>query len=379
MFKLLDGIRIVDLTTIVLGPYATQLLADLGAEVIKVESGEGDVFRAVRPGRTDDVGTGFMNFNRNKRSVVLDLKSDSGQKALQDLVMDADVLVHNMRISSAAGLGADYEALKKTNPTLVYCYSPGFGERGPDRDAPAYDDIIQARSGLAALNADNSGAPQFVRTIACDKVVGLHLALAVQAGLIQRGQTGKGVCIEVPMLETMTSFVMSEHLAGHSLLPEEGDIGYDRLMTENRRPHRTRDGYLAILPYSTKHWIRFFEICDEPEWQTANKVTNPVLRSQHIDELYAKISELANTKSTAEWQKLLRQADIPHSTVSSLEDLLQDEHLAASGMFNIYDDSDLGRIREIRSPFQVNGQLDYEVGANRPAPGLGEGNADLLN
>jgi len=379
MFKLLDGIRIVDLTTIVLGPYATQLLADLGAEVIKVESGEGDVFRAVRPGRTDDVGTGFMNFNRNKRSVVLDLKSDSGQKALQDLVMDADVLVHNMRISSAAGLGADYEALKKTNPTLVYCYSPGFGERGPDRDAPAYDDIIQARSGLAALNADNSGAPQFVRTIACDKVVGLHLALAVQAGLIQRGQTGKGVCIEVPMLETMTSFVMSEHLAGHSLVPEEGDIGYDRLMTENRRPHRTRDGYLAILPYSTKHWIRFFEICDEPEWQTANKVTNPVLRSQHIDELYAKISELANTKSTAEWQKLLRQADIPHSTVSSLEDLLQDEHLAASGMFNIYDDSDLGRIREIRSPFQVNGQLDYEVGANRPAPGLGEGNADLLN
>lgn len=379
MFKLLDGIRIVDLTTIVLGPYATQLLADLGAEVIKVESEEGDVFRAVRPGRTDDVGTGFMNFNRNKRSVVLDLKSDSGQKALQDLVMDADVLVHNMRISSAAGLGADYEALKKTNPTLVYCYSPGFGERGPDRDAPAYDDIIQARSGLAALNADNSGAPQFVRTIACDKVVGLHLALAVQAGLIQRGQTGKGVCIEVPMLETMTSFVMSEHLAGHSLVPEEGDIGYDRLMTENRRPHRTRDGYLAILPYSTKHWIRFFEICDEPEWQTANKVTNPVLRSQHIDELYAKISELANTKSTAEWQKLLRQADIPHSTVSSLEDLLQDEHLAASGMFNIYDDSDLGRIREIRSPFQVNGQLDYEVGANRPAPGLGEGNADLLN
>ena len=379
MFKLLDGIRIVDLTTIVLGPYATQLLADLGAEVIKVESEEGDVFRAVRPGRTDDVGTGFMNFNRNKRSVVLDLKSDSGQKALQDLVMDTDVLVHNMRISSAAGLGADYEALKKTNPTLVYCYSPGFGERGPDRDAPAYDDIIQARSGLAALNADNSGAPQFVRTIACDKVVGLHLALAVQAGLIQRGQTGKGVCIEVPMLETMTSFVMSEHLAGHSLVPEEGDIGYDRLMTENRRPHRTRDGYLAILPYSTKHWIRFFEICDEPEWQTANKVTDPVLRSQHIDELYAKISELANTKSTAEWQKLLRQADIPHSTVSSLEDLLQDEHLAASGMFNIYDDSDLGRIREIRSPFQVNGQLDYEVGANRPAPGLGEGNADLLN
>ena len=379
MFKLLDGIRIIDLTTIVLGPYATQLLADLGAEVIKVESEEGDVFRAVRPGRTEDVGAGFMNFNRNKRSIVLDLKSEEGQKSLRKLIGNADVLVHNMRPSSAASLGADYEALQPINPNLVYCYSPGFGERGPDRSAPAYDDIIQARSGLAAINADNSGAPQFVRTIACDKVVGLHLAMGIQAGLIHKARTGKGVCIEVPMFETMASFLLSEHLAGHSLVPEEGELGYERLMTENRRPHKTSDGYLAILPYSTKHWIRFFELSDEPEWQTSSKVTNPILRSKNIDELYAKISEIAKTKSTKEWQLLLTEADIPHSTVNSLEDLLRDEHLAAVGMFNIYDDERLGRIREIRSPFQVDGELDYEVAANRPAPGLGEGTSDLLD
>ena len=372
MFNLLEGIRIIDLTTIVLGPYATQLLADFGAEVIKVESAEGDVFRAVRPGRTEDIGTGFMNFNRNKHSVVLDLKSETGQSELHALVSDADVLVHNMRSTSAERLGASYDELIKINPSLVYCYSPGYGERGGDRDLPAYDDIIQARSGLASLNADATGAPQFVRTIACDKVVGLHLALAIQAGLIQKGTTGKSVCIEAPMLETMASFLLSEHLAGHTLIPEEGELGYDRLMTENRRPYQTLDGYLAILPYSTKHWIRFFKLCDEPNWATADKVIDPVLRSQNVDELYGKVADLALTKTTAEWQKLLIDADIPHSTVSSLSDLLTDEHLMAAGMYNIYQDERLGEIREVRSPFQVDGKLDYEVKANRPAPNLGE-------
>ena len=372
MFNLLEGVRIIDLTTIVLGPYATQLLADFGAEVIKVESEQGDVFRAVRPGRCDDIGTGFMNFNRNKRSIILDLKSEAGKADLRQLVTHADVLVHNMRPNSAERLGASYEALVESNPSLVYCYSPGFGERGADRDLPAYDDIIQARSGLAALNADASGAPQFVRTIACDKVVGLHLALAIQAGLIQKNRTKKGVCIEVPMLETMASFVLAEHLSGHTLIPEEGALGYDRLMSENRKPYRTLDSYLAILPYSTKHWIRFFELCGEPDWAKADRVVDPVLRSQNIDALYAKLAEVARTKTTYEWQQLLLAADIPHATVSSLSDLLTDPHLTGAGMYNTYDDHRLGEIREVRSPFEVDGKLDYEVKANRPAPNLGE-------
>ena len=378
MFQLLDGLKIIDLTTVVLGPYATQILADLGADVLKIESIEGDVFRAVRPGRRDDLGVAFMNYNRNKCAMSLDLKQDKGQQILHKLVKDADVVVHNMRARSAAQLGADYETLKAINPGLVYCYSPGFGERGLDRDAPAYDDIIQARSGLASLNADASGAPQFVRTIACDKVVGLHLAIAISAGVIQQQRNRKGVCIEAPMLESMTSFLMSEHLAGHTLIPEEGELGYDRLMSKNRKPFQTSDGYLAILPYSTKHWIRFFQICQLDDWTTADKVIDPALRSQHINELYGKIAELAVTKTTSEWLEALREKDIPCSTVSSLEDLLTDEHLLASGMYHQVSDSRVGDVREIRSPFQVNGQLDHDLKPNTIAPGLGEHTVAVL-
>ena len=372
MFTLLNGLKIVDLTTIVLGPYATQILGDLGADVIKVESLEGDVFRSVRPGRRDDLGVAFLNYNRNKRSVVLDLKQARGQKILHEMVAGADVIVHNMRSRSAASLGASYETLREVNPGLVYCYSPGFGELGPDRDAPAYDDIIQARSGLAALNADASAAPRFVRTIACDKVVGLHLALAVASGIIQRERTGKGVCIEAPMLESMVSFLLSEHLAGHTLIPEEGELGYDRMMSVNRKPYKTQDGYLAILPYSTKHWIRFFRLCQLDDWATADKVTDPVLRSEQIDELYGKVAELALTRTTEAWLSALTEQDIPCSRVNSMEDLFTDEHLKAAAMFTDVTDDRIGDMRELRSPFQIDGKLAHSTQANTVAPGLGE-------
>jgi crotonobetainyl-CoA:carnitine CoA-transferase CaiB-like acyl-CoA transferase len=372
VFTLLKGLKVVDLTTIVLGPYATQILGDLGADVIKVESLEGDVFRSVRPGRRDDLGVAFLNYNRNKRSVALDLKQARGQEILHALVAEADVFVHNMRSRSAAHLGASFETLKEINPGLVYCYSPGFSELGPDRDAPAYDDIIQARSGLAALNADAAGAPRFVRTIACDKIVGLHLALAVAAGVIQKERTGKGVCIEAPMLESMVSFLLSEHLAGHTLIPEEGELGYDRMMSANRKPYRTEDGYLAILPYSTKHWIRFFQICHLDDWATADKVIDPVLRSEHIDELYGKVAELALTRTTEAWLAALAEQDIPCSRVNSMADLFDDEHLEAARMFTELNDARVGEMRELRSPFQIDGALAHEAQANTVAPGLGE-------
>ena len=379
MFQLLKGLKIIDLTTIVLGPYATQLLADLGAEVIKIESLDGDVFRAVRPGRRDDLGVAFMNFNRNKRSLTLDLKQPRGQEILHALVRDSDVLVHNMRARSATQLGASYDTLKEVNPSLVYCYSPGFGSLGPDADAPAYDDIIQSRSGLTALNANAEGAPQFVRTIAADKVVGLHLALAVASGVIQKERTGKGVCIEAPMLESMVSFLLSEHLAGKTLVPAEGDLGYDRMMTPNRKPHKTKDGYLVILPYSTRHWIRFFQVCELEDWATADKVVDPVLRSEYIDELYGKISELAPSKTTAEWLKVLAEQDIPCADVNSLDDIMTDEHLVAAQMFHQDTDPRIGDYLEIRPPFQVDGMLAHEETPNTAAPGLGENNDDILN
>lgn len=376
MFDLLHGLKVIDLSTIALGPYATQLLGDLGADVIKVESPAGDVFRAVRPGRRDDLGVAFLNYNRNKRSLALDLKQPEGQAILKRLAGRADVFVHNMRASSAAKLGASYEVLAEANPKIVYCYSPGFGERGSSRDDPAYDDIIQARSGLAALNADASGEPKFVRTIACDKIVGLHLALAVVSGVAQQQRTGRGVCIEVPMLESMASFLLTEHLAGHTLVPAEGELGYDRLMTANRKPHRTKDGYAVILPYSTKHWVRFFEICDLPDWATAEKVVNPVQRSIHIDELYGKISELAVTRTTKEWLSALGAQDIPCSDVSTLEDLATDPHLLEAQLFNRISDPRIGELLEVRSPFQVDGEINGSP--NRVAPGLGEHTEEIL-
>ena len=376
MFDLLKGLRVIDLSTIALGPYATQLLGDMGADVIKVESPGGDVFRAVRPGRRNDLGVAFLNYNRNKRSIVLDLKQAEGQAILGQLAERADVFVHNMRKSSAANLGASYETLAEINPKLVYCYSPGFGERGASRDDPAYDDVIQARSGLASLNADASGEPKFLRTIACDKIVGLHLALSVVSGVVRQQRTGRGVCIEVPMLESMASFLMLEHLAGHSLVPAEGELGYDRLMTANRKPHRTKDGYVVILPYSTKHWVRFFEICGLPDWAAAEKVVNPVQRSLHIDELYGKISELAPTRTSEEWMAALSEQDIPCSHVSSLEDLMTDAHLLEAELFNRISDPRIGELLEVRSPFQVDGTIGGA--SNRVAPGLGEHTDEIL-
>ncbi len=378
MFDLLRGLKIVDLTTIVLGPYATQILADLGADVIKVEAPEGDLFRAVRPGRRPDVGVQFQNFNRNKRSLVLDLKTPAGQRVLERLVASADVLVHNMRSRSAAALGASYERLREANPQLVYCYAAGFGEEGPSRDDPAYDDIIQARSGLAALNADADAAPRFVSSIVCDKVVGLHLAIAVLAGVTRQRATGKGVRIEAPMLESMASFLLSEHLAGHSLRPAEGELGYARMLSPNRRPYRTKDGFLAILPYSTRHWQRFFRAAGRADLAEDPRVTNSEQRSEHIDALYQEIAGLAPERSSAEWLELLRAEDIPCSPVNTLEALMDDPHLVAVGMFEEIDDTRLGAIRQLRSPFRVSGEDTGAPAADTQAPGLGADGAGVL-
>jgi crotonobetainyl-CoA:carnitine CoA-transferase CaiB-like acyl-CoA transferase len=375
MFHLLSGIKIIDLTTIVLGPYATQILGDFGAEVIKVESTDGDLFRAVRPGRRPDIGVQFQNFNRNKQSVALDLKTPEAREVLYQLVADADVVVHNMRSRSAQQLGTSFDELRKHNSQLIYCYAPGFADGGPSQNDPAYDDIIQARSGLAALNADADGAPKFVRSIVCDKVVGLHLAIAVLTGIVHRLKTGAGVCIEAPMLESMTAFLMSEHLAGHSLVPPEGELGYSRMMSKHRQPYRTRDGYLAILPYSTRHWTRFFTLCGATTLAEDPRVTNAELRSEHIDELYQEIARIAPTRSNDEWLTALKAQDIPCSAVNQLDELARDPQLVASGSFETLQDPVLGTLQQLRSPFRIhdgNTEPTLHQRADRRAPGLGE-------
>jgi crotonobetainyl-CoA:carnitine CoA-transferase CaiB-like acyl-CoA transferase len=374
MYELLRGVKIVDLTTTYLGPYATMQLGDLGADVVKVESLDGDVGRSPGPGRHGDMGAGFLNTNRNKRSLAIDLKTQEGREAVTRIVRGADALVHNMRPKAAAKLGFGYEEMKRVNTALVYCFAPGFGQDGPYADQPAYDDIIQAMTGFAGLNKDTNGNPRFLPSIVADKVMGLHLALALASGLVRRLRTGQGCAIEVPMFESMTAFLLLEHLAGRSFSPPESEAGYARLLAPNRRPYRTKDGFVAIMPYTSQQWFRFIECIGRSELLEEDWVKEPVLRSRNSDRLYQLIADAGPSKTTAEWLTLMRELDIPSGPVNGLADLFSEPHLSAVHLFEEYQHPSEGALMRVRSPFRVTG-LDRKP--DRPAPDLG-GSAEAI-
>ena len=367
MLPLLQGVRIIDFTSIVLGPYATQFLGDFGAEVIKVEPPEGDLFRSVRPGHSRRMGAGFLNCNRNKRSLAVDLKHAGASDVVHALVASADVVIHNMRPRSAARMGLSFEKLSQVNPRLVYAYAPAFDQRGRAADAPAYDDIIQAISGLAHLNANAQGEPRYLPTIVCDKVGGLHLALAVLAALTWRNRTGRGCCIEAPMFESMVSFLMTEQLGGATFEPPLGGTGYERLSARNRKPFPSSDGYVSILPYTTAQWAAFFAIIGRPEEADSPLIQDPVLRSQNVDALYATIAEVTPTRTTAQWLEVLRSRDVPCANVNSIDDLLKDPHLNDIGFFRTVQHPTEGTLRSTRSPFHLHGEPEQP---DLPAPNI---------
>ncbi len=375
MFELLNGIRIVDLTTTYLGPYATQFLGDMGADVIKVEPLDGDVGRNPKPSRHPEMGAGFLNTNRNKRSLAIDLRAPEGRAVVLKLIEGADAMVHNMRAQAAAKLGLAFEDAKRVNPGIVYCYSPGFGQDGPYAADPAYDDIIQAMSGLAKLNADSSGAPRFLPSIIADKVVGLHLAFAVATGLVHRLKTGEATSIEAPMFESMAAFLLVEHLAGRTFNPPLGPTGYERMLAKNRRPYRTRDGYIAIMPYTTQQWTRFLECVGRANMLNEDWVKDPVQRSANVDTLYSVIAEAAPERTTAEWLTLLDQADIPSGPVNGLDDLFEEPHLKAVGLFRPVAHPSEGDLVSARSPFRVSG---VTLRPDRPAPLVGGDSESVL-
>ena len=375
MYEVLKDIKIVDLTTTYLGPYATQFVGDMGADIIKVEPLDGDVGRSPRPSRTPDMGAGFLNTNRNKRSIALDLREAEGRDVLLKLIARSDAVVHNMRPKAAAKLGLSYEDAKRVNNGIVYCYAPGFGQDGPYADEPAYDDIIQAMSGLAELNADATGAPRFLPSIIADKVVGLHLAFALAAGLVRRLKTGEGCAIEAPMFESMVAFLLVEHLAGHTFVPPLGPAGYERMLAKNRRPYRTRDGYVAIMPYTTQQWTRFMECVGRADLLSQEWVKDPVQRSANVDALYQVIADATPGRSTAEWLALMNERDIPCGPVNSFDDLFEEAHLSAVGLFGFVDHPSEGPLRTVRSPFRVSG---LERQADRPAPRVGEESESIL-
>ncbi|MED5410832.1 MAG: CoA transferase [Pseudomonadota bacterium] len=360
MFNILNGFRVLDLTTVVLGPFATQMLGDFGAEVIKIENLGGDMMRAVRPGRSDEMGAGFVNCNRNKDCVAINLKTEQGKEIFYRLVESADAVVHNMRNKTAVNLGIGYEDLKSIKPDIVYCGAQGFGEKGSSSDIPAYDDIIQAASGLSYLNSDEQGHPRYLPTIVADKVSGLQLTVAVLGGLINKLRTGEGCFIESPMFEGLVAFLMAEQLAGHSYIPSTGTTGYDRLTAPYRRPYPTKDGYMAILPYSTKNWVDFFTMVGRPEWANWEIVRDPIKRSENINTLYEKLYEIAPEKTTEEWDKLLRHANIPHTKVNRLDDLLDNKHLKEVGLFKEYEHPSEGPMRQVRSHYTMEGVEQVE-------------------
>jgi crotonobetainyl-CoA:carnitine CoA-transferase CaiB-like acyl-CoA transferase len=371
----LAGTKVLDLTTVVLGPLATQILGDLGAEVIKVEAPEGDIMRYAGPARHSEMGHVFLNLNRNKRSLVLDLKQPEATPVLLGLAAQSDVLMHNMRPQAMARLGFTWERLSQINPRLVYCSAHGYGQDGPLADRPAFDDIIQGASGLVALEMATGGEARFVPTLIGDKTVGLTMVYAVMAALLQRARTGLGQAVEVPMLETMTAFVMAEHMGGLTFEPPLGPPGYARMLAPDRRPHRTADGHICILPYTDRHWKDFFHIAGRAELAGDPRLADAQTRSRHVAELYALIAACVSDEPTAFWLDKLKAADIPCGPVNPLAELPADEHLAAVDMFPRTKHPTEGSIRVVRPPVRFG---DADCGLRYPAPRLGEHSREIL-
>lgn len=374
MTPLLTGTRIIDLTTVVLGPYATQLLADLGAEVIKIEPPGGDICRHVGHARHPDMGPLYLNLNRNKKSVVLDLKQKADRDVLLHLAETADVFVHNMRPSAVKRLGLDYDVVAKRNARLVYCAAWGFSADGPYGDLPAYDDVVQAASGLAALNHVD-GVPRYMPTILADKVTGLFAANAILAALMQRDRTGRGQFIEVPMLECLVSFVMTEHLSGATFDPPLSSPGYSRIVGSGRRTFKAKDGYLAILPYMTDHWVRFLTHIGRRDLAESPAVLDPQKRSHAVETLYAEIAAAIPQKTRAEWFAELKALEIPCMPVNSLDELFENEHLKAVGTFRTVDHPTEGRLKSVAFPLRFS---EAPEGPDRPPPSLGQDTDDVL-
>jgi crotonobetainyl-CoA:carnitine CoA-transferase CaiB-like acyl-CoA transferase len=329
----LAGIRVIDLTTVVLGPYATQMLGDLGADVIKVEAPDGDNCRWIGPSRNKGMGSYFAMLNRNKRSVVLDLKRPASRHALLRMVEGADVFVHNMRLGAAERLGLGYAALSDRNPRLVYACASGFRKGSSKQDHPAFDDLIQGISGLAALNAGPDGAPRYVPSVLIDKLTGQMLASMIGMALFHRERTGQGQEVHVPMLETTLSFLLVEHMWGAVLNQPELGMGYPRMLTPHRRPYATQDGYISVIAVSDAHWRRLFEamgraaLIDDPRFATI------AARSENVDALYAVLTEGMRERTTAEWLTTLAALDIPCGPANALTDLQRDEYLRETQFF----------------------------------------------
>jgi crotonobetainyl-CoA:carnitine CoA-transferase CaiB-like acyl-CoA transferase len=371
----LNGIRVLDLTINVLGPLATQILGDMGADVIKIEAPDGDPMRHSGFSKNPGMASLFMNTNRNKRSVVLDLKRPAPREALMRLVETADVLVHSVRPQTAERLGVSYAAVSARNPRIVYAYGPGYRSDGPNRNRPAFDDVIQGESGIAAMIGRNGGEPRYMPMVMADKFCGHVLASAIGMALFSRERTGKGQEVVVPMLETMLSFNLVEHLWTNFFATDRENLGYSRIFSPHRRPYATRDGYICMLAISDDQWRRVFTVIGRPELARDERFAELKARTRNINELYAILAEEMKRKTTAEWQKLLDAADLPNGAVNELSAMAEDPYLDATGFFQHYEHPSEGAMVTTAIPVQF-GETPGSI--RLTPPGLGEHTQSVL-
>ena len=372
----LFGIRVVDLSTVVMGPWATYLLAGYGADVIKVEPPDGDVMRYAGPSRHSGMGPLFMFMNRGKRSVVLDLKRREARDALLRVCETADVFVTNVRPAAMGRLALGYEDVAAVSPRIVYVDLVGYGQDGPYAAKPAYDDLVQGISGMASLFQHVGDEPRFVPALIADRITGMNAVHAVLAALFLRERTGEGQHVEVPMFETMAELVLSDHLGGHLFEPPTGGFGYNRVLTPNRRPLRTLDGYVCVLLYTEKHWERFFALAGRDERYASDpRLSNPEVRRQEYDAAYGTVAEIVATRTSAAWLESLAALDIPVVPLNDVADLLDDPHLRATGFFSIEDHPSEGPVRAVRRPGHFGDGIAPPL---RHAPRLGEHGREIL-
>ena len=370
----LSGVKVIDLTTVVMGPFATQILAELGADVIKIEPHEGDNMRHAGPMRSPGMGYLYLNLNRGKRSIVLDLKRPEGREAVRRLLPGTDVLIYNVRPQAMARLGLAYEDVRAVNPRILYVGTYGYSQRGPYAAKAAYDDLIQGGCGVPWLTSrGGTEAPRYAPVNLADRLTGLHAVYAVTAALFQRERTGQGQAVEVPMFESVAHFVLGDHSAGLTYDPPIADSGYARLLA--RRPYATRDGFICVLVYNDKQWKSFCEAIGRPELMADHRYASQAARAKYIPEIYDELAELMKTRTTAEWTALLERADIPVAHMNSIEDVVHDPHLAASGFLATENHPTEGKLLALRTPTDWSAS---PPGVPGPAPRLGQHSAEVL-
>ena len=372
----LAGVRVLDLTTVVMGPYATQILGDFGADVIKVEPPSGDVMRYAWPFRHPGMGHIFLNANRNKRSVVLDLKQPAAREACLAIAKTCDVLVYNIRPQAMARLGLSYEQVRKENAKIIYVGCFGYSQRGPYAAKAAYDDLIQGAAGIPALlKQQGAETPRYAPIIVADRSVGQQVASAVSAALYYREKSGTGQRVDVPMFEHLLQIVLGEHLGGYTFEPQLGEAGYARMLAPDRRPYATQDGYVCALIYNDKQWQAFFAVIGRPEMFSSPEYCSQEARSRNYGRAYAFVAEQMKKRTTAQWLEALERADIPVQRMNTLEDIIADPHLAATGYFRSVEHPSEGRLRSMAVPSEWS---ESKPAYRRHAPRLGEHTAEVL-